>query len=192
MERYVAFDVETPNARNHRMSAIGVCVVEDGEITRRFYTLVNPETYFDAFNIRLTSITPAMVRDKLTFAQLWPLLEPLLDRGILLAHNAVFDLGVLARCLKDYGIDWKPRAEYACTVRMARRLLPEMENHRLNTMCDRFHISLRHHNAGSDAEACARLLLEYRAMGADLSAFTRMYDFSAMQTARGEMEPWNV
>ena len=30
--RYIAFDVETPNSRNDRMSSIGIAVVEDGRI----------------------------------------------------------------------------------------------------------------------------------------------------------------
>ena len=32
--RYIAFDVETPNRWNNRMSAIGITVIEDGEIVR--------------------------------------------------------------------------------------------------------------------------------------------------------------
>lgn len=58
MARYIVFDVETPNARNDRISAIGITVVEDRAITDSYYTLVNPETAFDPFNIRLTGITP--------------------------------------------------------------------------------------------------------------------------------------
>ena len=50
MTRFVAFDVETPNRLNHRMSAIGIAVVEDGDIVEEFYSLVNPETYFEYFN----------------------------------------------------------------------------------------------------------------------------------------------
>ena len=46
-ERYVAFDVETPNAQNRRMSAIGVCVIEQGQIVQELDTLVDPETHFD-------------------------------------------------------------------------------------------------------------------------------------------------
>ena len=61
--RYIAFDVETPNYANDRMSAIGVTVVENGEIVGTYDTLVNPETYFDSFNVRLTGITPEMVTD---------------------------------------------------------------------------------------------------------------------------------
>ena len=56
--RYIAFDVETPNHRNDRMSAIGITVIEDGAITREFYSLVDPEQEFDPFNISLTGITP--------------------------------------------------------------------------------------------------------------------------------------
>ena len=71
-QRYIAFDVETPNSYNHRMSAIGVAVVEDGVIVEEFSTLVNPETHFDLFNIGLTGITPEAAAQAPTFAELWP------------------------------------------------------------------------------------------------------------------------
>ena len=54
MERIIVFDVETPNASNHRISSIGISVIEDGRITEEFGTLVNPECGFDAFNIQLS------------------------------------------------------------------------------------------------------------------------------------------
>ena len=50
MYRYIAFDVETPNRYNNRMSAIGISVIEDGSITESFFSYVNPETHFDYFN----------------------------------------------------------------------------------------------------------------------------------------------
>ena len=101
-ERYVAFDVETPNAQNRRMSAIGVSVIERGEIVQELYTLVDPQTHFDPFNIALTGITPEQVRGQPDFPALWQLLEPMLAGRILVAHNAPFDLRVLASCLHDY------------------------------------------------------------------------------------------
>ena len=58
--RFAAFDVETPNYKNDRMSAIGVTIIEDGYIADEFYSLVNPECAFDSFNVRLTGITPRM------------------------------------------------------------------------------------------------------------------------------------
>ena len=53
-DRYIAFDVETPNAANDRMSAIGITVIDAGSITDEFYSLVDPETHLDRFNIALT------------------------------------------------------------------------------------------------------------------------------------------
>ena len=180
--RYVVFDVETPNARNDRMSAIGVVVMEDQETLRELYTLVNPETGFDSFNISLTGITPAMVRRSPTFPVLWELLEPLFSSGVLIAHNAPFDMGVLGKCLKDYHIEWKPTADYACTCRMGRRLMPELPNHRLDTMAAALNLPLDHHNAMSDTRACAGLLRHYLDMGADIEAFRRTYDLQNLFT----------
>ena len=47
MSRFIVFDVETPNRLNHRMSAIGITVIDSGAITENFYSLVDPETHFD-------------------------------------------------------------------------------------------------------------------------------------------------
>ena len=157
--RYIVFDTETPNSRNNRMSAIGISVVEDGVITREFATLVNPEAHFDPFNIQLTGITPEAVAAAPTFPALWQELEPLFDSGMLVAHNAPFDMGVLAKCLDAYGIRWHRWARYVCTVRFARAALPGMPNYKLNTLCSELSIPLDHHRAGSDAHAAAELLL---------------------------------
>lgn len=190
-DTYVVFDVETPNSRNDRMSAIGLVVLENGEETRSFYTLVDPEEGFDPFNIRLTGITPRMVRGKPSFPVLWALLRPLMEKGILCAHNAPFDLGVLACCLRDYGIEWKPRCDYVCTCQMGRRLMPEAPNHRLDTLAALRKLPLQHHNALSDTRACAGLLQYYRSL-TELGPFRRCYDLRAMRTVwdrAGEPQP---
>ena len=109
-DRFIVFDTETPNHRNDRMSAIGITVVEHGQITEEFYSLVNPETEFDWFNIRLTGITPEAVADQPTFPRLWEQIRPLFESGMPVAHNAVFDMGVLAKCLDAYSIHWRPWA----------------------------------------------------------------------------------
>lgn len=158
--RFIVFDTETPNHLNNRMSAIGISVVEDGAIVDEFYTLVNPEQEFDYFNIQLTGITPEMVEKAPTFPQLWEKILPLFESGMLVAHNAPFDMGVLAKCLDAYSIHWHPWARYVCTVRFARAALPGMPNYKLNTLCDELCIPLDHHNAGSDAHAAAELLLK--------------------------------
>ena len=125
MERYIVFDVETPNSHNDRMSSLGVVVVEGQNVIQEYYTLINPETHFDPFNISLTGISPADVRDKPTFAEAWAELAPIFSSGVLIAHNAPFDMSVLAKCLNAYHIDWQPYAYYACTCQMGRKCFPQ-------------------------------------------------------------------
>jgi DNA polymerase-3 subunit epsilon len=149
------------------MSAIGITVIEDGEIQDSFYSLVDPETYFDYFNTLLTGISEETVCDAPTFPEIWERIEPILSNGLLVAHNAVFDLGVLRKCLQDYGIVWKPYVRYVCTVQMGRRILPGV-SHKLNDLCARYGIDLDHHHAGSDSRACAEILLRYLRGGAEL------------------------
>ena len=111
-ERYIAFDVETPNSANDRMSAIGITVIENGVIVDDFYSLVNPEARFDYFNIQLTGITPEMAAEAPAFPQLWAEIEPLMSSGVLVAHSAPFDMGVLAKCLNAYGITEEEAATF--------------------------------------------------------------------------------
>lgn len=178
MTRYIVFDVETPNFANNRMSAIGITVVEDGRIADSFFSLVDPETHFDHFNIRLTGIDPKKVQGAPNFAQLWQKIEPIMNRGILVAHNAVFDMSVLKKCLSAYGIEWKSTAKYLCTVQAGRKLLPG-RGHKLNEMCDYYGISLDHHQADSDSRACAEILIRYIESGADVNKFIRTYKLAA-------------
>ena len=177
-EKYVAFDVETPNYANDRISAIGISVIEDGCVIRDFYTLVNPEAHFDPFNIQLTGITPDIVADKPTFPELWEEIEPIMGSGLLIAHNAPFDMGVLAQCLNDYRIEWQPFTYYACTCVMGRACYPALSNHKLNTLCGYLQFDLDHHNAGSDSRACAELLLDYMRHGLSPARFQRHYDLT--------------
>ena len=174
MYRYIVFDVETPNRYNDRMSAIGISVVEDGAIREEFFSYVNPEESFDYFNTQLTGIDAGTVADAPTFPVLWERIAPVMNSGILVAHNAVFDMGVLKKCLSDYGIYWKPTAKYCCTVQMGKRLLPGIR-HRLNDLCNYYGIALDHHKADSDSHACAEILLRYFEDGANEREFIRTY-----------------
>lgn len=174
MAIYIVFDVETPNRANNRMSAIGISAIKDDRIVANYFSLVNPETHFDYLNTQLTGIHAEMVRNAPNFAELWKKIEPIMSKGILVAYNAPFDMGVLRACLRDYGITWKPTADYLCTVRIGRRVLPHMK-HNLNVLCDHYGIALNHHQADSDSHACAEILLRYMESGVDVSQFVKQY-----------------
>lgn len=181
-ERFIVFDVETPNSFNDRISAIGITVIEDRQIISEIDTLVDPQVRFDRFNIELTGITPEMAKKGPSFPELWSEIENIMSSGVLVAHNAPFDMGVLAKCLRDYGIGWKTKASYMCTCRMGKVCYPALPNHRLDTLCHYLGIKLDHHRAGSDSHAAACLLLDYLNKGSDPALFLREYDMYNMKT----------
>ena len=172
--RYICFDVETPNSLNDRMSAIGITVVEGGAITEEFFSYVNPEEYFEPFNTRLTGISAATVADAPTFPELWARIETIMSSGILVAHNASFDMNVLKKCLIGYGIPWKEAVDYTCTVKIGRKVIPG-RSHALDAMCEMYGIALDHHQADSDSRACAEILLQYMRDGVGVSEYVKKY-----------------
>lgn len=189
-KRYIVFDVETPNSANDRMSSIGIAVVEDRTIVKEYYSLINPETHFDGFNIKLTGITPEQVADKPSFADAWPEIKDIMSSGLLVGHNAPFDMSVLGKCLRDYQIEWMPYVYYACTCNISRKADPDTINHKLNTLCDVHSIKLdNHHNALSDAKACAELLIHYINEGVDPEDFIRNYDLLCQHTLKEPSKP---
>lgn len=182
-ERYIVFDTETPNSRNDSICSIGIAVVENGQIVEERYDLVDPEARFDVFNVELHGISPEMVRFEKNFPLLWEELEPIFSSGVLVAHNASFDLGVLSKLFRRYGI-LRTGDPYLCTVQLGRKCMPEAPNHKLNTLCDLVGIDLDHHNAASDSHACAELLCHYMELGLPVSQYVKQWDYTKVSRSR--------
>lgn len=183
MNRYIVFDTETPNCRNDSICSIGITVVENGKIVDERYDLVDPEARFDVFNVQLHGISPDMVRYEKNFPVLWEELAPIMDSGVLVAHNAAFDLGVLSKLFRRYGIHREPD-RYTCTVQLGRKCIPDAPNHKLNTLCDLLGIQLDHHNAASDSHACAELLCYYLERGLPVEQYVKYWDYTKITRSR--------
>jgi len=83
----------------------------------------------------------------------------LLSAGeFVVAHNAGFDRSVLEAVCEHFEIA-VPRLEWVCTCQLAKRRWPQLENHKLNTVCEAIGHRFEHHHAGEDAEAAGRVLL---------------------------------
>lgn len=177
------FDTETPNARNDSICSIGITVVEDGRIVEERYDLVDPEARFDVFNVELHGISPDMVRFEKNFPVLWEEIAPIMSSGVLVAHNAPFDLGVLSKLFRRYGISRTPDP-YVCTVQLGRKCMPQAPNHKLNTLCDLLGIELDHHNAASDSHACAELLCHYLSMDFPVARYVKPWDYNKISRSR--------
>ncbi len=155
---FTAIDFETANHARHSACAIALVRVRKGRIVERFSTLIKPPPGDFMFTY-IHGITPHAVRNAKTFQQLWPQIQKFCDAAPLLAaHNVSFDRGVLMSCCDYYGIEPAPYT-FTCTVKLSRSVWPHLPRHTLDAVCRHLKIPLNHHQAESDAEACAKILL---------------------------------
>jgi DNA polymerase-3 subunit epsilon len=156
-EPFVAIDFETADHGPDSACAVGVVRVEGLRVVRREMVRVRPPRARVLFT-HVHGITWEMVKDAPPFAAAWPRLAPLLaGAAFLAAHNAPFDRRVLAACCAAGGLP-VPVLPFVCTVQLARRRWGLKPND-LPSVCRRLGIGLVHHDPGSDAEACARIVI---------------------------------
>lgn len=157
---FVAIDFETANASRSSACSMAAVTVEKGQFVRSAYSLIRPpEVRFDWRNIQVHGITAKDVLHKPTFAELWGRIQPHLQGKMVIAHNAAFDIGVLRSVLSLYNLPF-PQFEHVCTLKIAKRVWPHLENHKLSTLAEFFSIDFNHHNALHDARACAMIALK--------------------------------
>ena len=155
----LALDFETANERRDSACAVGLAWIADGRVVRRESHLIRPpEMRFAPGNIRVHGILPANVAGEPAFgAVMAPYLDDLAN-GLILAHNASFDIGVLRAGLARAALP-VPALSYLCTVQVARRVFPAPEGCGLGKVARRLGIRFEHHDAGEDAYACAEIAL---------------------------------
>lgn len=99
------------------------------------------------------------VRSSPSFDTVWECMRAFIGDDYLVAHNAPFDRGVLNGCLEYYKIIDKVPL-FDCSLKAARRKWPDLRNHKLDTISEFLGIELDHHEALSDAIACAKIFVE--------------------------------
>lgn len=151
MKDYIVLDLETPNRHNNSMSSIGIVVVEDGEVVDELYSLINPETYFDNFNISFTGIRPEDVEDAPTFPEYWSEIKDLVCSNIIVGQNITFDLNVISKSLTRYKLPIPP-LEYYCTLSSCKRNLNLPSNSLSYIVSNVLNTSYNAHNAMADAQ----------------------------------------
>jgi DNA polymerase-3 subunit epsilon len=162
--QFAAIDLETADYGRDSACAVAVVRVADGRIVDRAHFLIRPPRRSFAFTY-LHGISWADVADAPTFGQLWPRLrESFVGVDFLAAHNAPFDRAVLLSCCESAGVT-PPALAFRCTVRLARAVW-QLRPTTLPDVCAHLRIPLRHHDALSDAEACARIVIAAAAAGA--------------------------
>jgi len=156
--KFVAIDFETANYSMDSACAVGLVRVENNEIVNSAYYLIRPPGR--AFvNSYIHGLTWRDVKEADMFGDLWPEIDRFIEGvDFLAAHNASFDKRVLTACCEAYNVEF-PNIPFICSVRVARKVW-NIRPTRLPNVCSFLNIELDHHNAMSDAEACARIFIE--------------------------------
>lgn len=154
MKNFTALDFETAQGYRWSICQVGLVRVENGIITKEVNLLVQPPNNY--YWSRFTDIHGIAAKDTVnapTFDQVWQQIAPYIENQNVIAHNGFgFDFPVLDKTLFHYGLTI-PNYTKFCTYKIYRS--------NLANLCQEHNIPLNHHDALSDARACAELYLKY-------------------------------
>jgi DNA polymerase-3 subunit epsilon len=187
---YVVVDVETTGGAfsgGHRVTEVAAVRVRgDGRPVAEFATLVNPCRPIPPFITALTRITREMVADAPLFEEIAAPLRAFLADAVFVAHNAPFDWRFLCDELRR--AEGRPlRGRVLCTVRLARRVVPEVSRRSLDALQWFFGIENEaRHRAWGDARATARIFkrLLDRIDERDITRWSELETLLARKTGR--------
>jgi len=156
IESFTAIDFETAVWNPNSICQVGLVRVENGKVTQEVNRLVRPpnNTYFYK-NIEVHGIRPEDTEDAPTFDVVWHEdMKRLIEDQVVVAHSIRFDANCLRNTLAYYD-EIQPHFEERCTLKIFRR--------GLGYLSKKYKIPLNHHDALSDAHACAQLYLKHLA-----------------------------
>ena len=163
MPSFVSIDFET--ALNHHICAVGIVTVENGEIIEEFHSLVKPpNNEYNWYCTQVHGITSDDTENSLSFIEVYPEIKKRLSNKIVVAHNESFDRSVLRKSMNDNGLDYSElnvSEKWECTMKYC-RASSKYPSGKLNECCIIESIELNHHEALSDAKACAELFLRIK------------------------------
>jgi len=161
-DSFVVFDIETTgfSPEKNQIIEIGAVKVENGTITDKFTTFVNPDVPIPFEIEKLTGIDDTMVMSAPKIDVILPQFLAFCEGCSLVAHNASFDVSFIAYQAKEQGLFFDPTV--LDTVAMARHLLPNLNRFKLDTVAKALGISLEnHHRAVDDAGATAEIFVKF-------------------------------
>ncbi|MDR2282843.1 MAG: GIY-YIG nuclease family protein [Sphingobacterium sp.] len=155
---YAIVDIETTGsyAGDNGITEIAIIIHNGEHILEKFETLVNPGTVIPYHIQSLTGIDNEMVSNAPSFKEIAKTVYTLLHKRVFIAHNVNFDYSFINQELKKAGYDWK--APKLCTVRLSRKIFPNLASYSLGKLCQNLGITIHHrHRAMGDVEATVTL-----------------------------------
>ncbi len=160
MMTFNAIDVETANADRASICQIGIVHVQDGVIVDKWQTLVNPEDWFDSWNIDIHGIDEQNVKEAPTLPAIRDELRQRLRGSILVSHTS-FDRIAFERAMTKYNLE-QLQVTWLDSAAMARRAWPARygkSGYKLKNIARDMRIEFNHHEAVEDAMAAAIIAL---------------------------------
>lgn len=159
---FTVLDFETTgtSARLGRAIEIGLVRVKKLKVAETYSTFINPEMYVPFHITRLTGITNANVSNAPLFDNIEPEISKFIEGTILVAHNLPFDRSFL-NCEYERLDLQPPQNDGICTLKMARKLYPELPSKALGSVTK--HLRIRHkdvHRALGDATVTAKIFIK--------------------------------
>lgn len=152
--KYAALDFETAYWGPANACSLGIVVSDGTKIIDEWYHLIQPLSLnFDAGCMRVNGIHPEDAAGEDRFPAFWKDIADRLEGNIVFAHNARFDMGVLASAIDTYHLP-DMHFLYGDTVILSRKLWKDTVNHKLNTVAEALGFDFHHHQALDDARAC--------------------------------------
>ena len=166
---YVVCDVETTGLSPHynRITEISLVKIQDGEITDKFSTLVNPKQHIPREITYLTGITNEDVIDKPVFDDVAPKIIKFFEdinfeNTVFVGHNVSFDYKFVSESFNRLDEPVKFTVKTLCTCKLARRLLRQLKSKSLGNVSEYLGIKMdRKHRAFDDTLATAKILLHF-------------------------------
>lgn len=134
-ERYVAIDVETTGlypGKGDRVIEVGAVALERGELMAEFTALIKVSRAIPANASRIHGITDSMLIGQPMPEEAFPALAAFIRDSTLVAHNAIFDMGFIRHEFERLKLRLTNR--HICTLKMSRKLFPDLQNHKLETV----------------------------------------------------------
>lgn len=158
---FVAIDFETATAQKDSACAVGIVWVKGLDIIEEYYSLIQPpNNEYNFYNSRVHGIRASDTANAPAFSEIYPKMKSILQEKKMVAHNAAFDREILYHSMFSAGLnfdDLRLPKKWDCTVNIYRRKgLPKVN---LAACSKLYGIELSHHNALSDARACAKLYM---------------------------------
>ena len=162
MDTVAVIDFETTGLYpryGDRATEIAIILVRDGEIVDRYQSLMNAGVRLHGFITSLTGITNQMILAAPPAARVMQEAASFVGEIPLIAHNASFDRGFWDAELARIG--QSRRQPFACSMLVARRVMPDAPNHKLATLVAYAGLPVtgNYHRAEADAEMAAHLTL---------------------------------